>query len=121
MMFLRIFGVALFYFVGAYSYNRLYHGYKTEESLERAWMWPLLTKTRWADGFSPLKFRKIRTGMSVREVEKQLGHPLSSRSNSEGMLWIYSQRIDDLSGDLYWLQFNTQGAVTEILHRFYID
>lgn len=51
-----------------------------------------VTNTRWSDGYSDENFKKIRLGMSQKEVIHILGFPLAKFENQEAgdINWVYS-------------------------------
>ena len=77
--------------------------------------------TEYALGYSDQAFRRVRTGMTPREVIATLGPPLDKANLSGGReTWRWSRSRRDRSYRVRAMLF-FDGKVTEIRHEFYVD
>jgi hypothetical protein len=78
--------------------------------------------TIYAPGYNESRFRAIRVGMTVSQVERLVGYPLERREPGWGVgddLWLYTWKR---SGHFRrrWVVF-LNGKVVEVINDFYVD
>lgn len=82
----------------------------------------LPTDTEFARGYSEAAFARIRTGMSMAEVESLLGRPLREYTSYVGTkVWNYSLSPGDTNYRARTLLFDGRERVDRVLHEFYVD
>ena len=78
--------------------------------------------TVYASGYNESRFRAIRIGMAVSQVESLVGSPLERRPawwSSGDDLWLYT-RGRTSTGRRRWVVFRN-GKVVEVINDFYVD
>jgi len=78
--------------------------------------------TTYASGYTDAAFRKVRLGMSSKDVLSLLGPPLGKYdlANPDRVLWQYSKEIEDLSFRVRNVIFRSNEVCT-VIHEYYID
>lgn len=83
--------------------------------------------TIYSEDYDETKFRSLRAGMSAREVESIMGHPLKkvrwgqNTGEDDLEMWCYSDQ-PNVVADFWrrWVYFR-QGKATDIINDYWID
>lgn len=116
-------GISTLTLTAGTTYNRIVYQYNWFQSFFRTILWPF-EATNWAEGFSEVNFRNIRTGMTKPDVINLVGQPLSKECSEQfnECTWYYATREADAQlFDKRELYLSRTGIVIGTTSEFYID